>query len=134
MVRMRVAAVALAVVSALCGTVAAKAPLVANGDFEKGADGWTLTPGYSFVKGEGRSMTTALVYENRDPDFPYAQPKQELKLEPGKVYRFSAWIRTEDITPQKGAGASVCLESQDGDGKTMKWYWTTGMKGSGDWK
>ena len=118
----------------LCGTIVAKEPIVINGDFEKGTDSWALTPGYSVVKGEGRSFTTALVYENRDPDFPYAQPKQEVKLEVGKVYRFSAWIRTENIMPQQGAGASICLESQDGDGKTLKWYWTTGMKGSGDWK
>lgn len=118
----------------LCGVLQAKGPLVVNGDFEMGTEGWTLTPGYSVVKGEGRSMTAALAYENRNPDFPYAQPKQLVKLETGKVYRFSAWIRTEGVTPQKGAGASVCLECQDADGRTVKWNWTTGMKGSGDWK
>ena len=36
--------------------------------------------------------------------------------------------------PQKGVGASVCLESQDADGKTVKWFWTTGIKGSSDWR
>ena len=134
MFHVRVGALVAVFVWGLCGTIVAQEPLVINGDFEKGTDGWTLTPGYSVVKGEGRSLTTALVYENRDPGFPYAQPKQEVKLEVGRVYHFSAWIRTEDITPQKGAGASICLESQDGNGKTLKWYWTTGMKGSGDWK
>ena len=108
--------------------------LVSNAEFEMGADGWTLTPGYSIVKGEGRSMTAALVYENGDPAFPYAQPKQPVQLKPGKVYRFSAWIRTEDVVPQKGVGASVCLECQNADGKTLKWFWTTGIKGSSDWK
>lgn len=131
---MRLETSVLMLSAALCGVMSATGRLVANGDFEKGVDGWALTPGYSIVKGEGRSMTSALVYENRDPGFPYAQPKQLVKLEPGKVYRFSAWIRTEDVTPQKGAGASVCLESQDADGKTIKWYWTGGMKDSGDWK
>ena len=134
MIHLRAGALVAVFVFGSCGTIVAKEPLVINGDFEKGTDGWALTPGYSAVKGEGRSMTTALVYENRDPGFPYAQPKQEVKLEAGKVYRFSAWIRTENITPQKGAGASICLESQDGEGNTIKWYWTTGMKGSGDWK
>ena len=132
--RMRLETSVLMLAAALCGVLSVKGQLVANGDFEKGADSWALTPGYSIVKGEGRSMTSALVYENRDSEFPYAQPKQLVKLEPGKVYRFSAWIRTENITPQKGAGASVCLESQEADGKTIKWYWTGGMKGSGDWK
>ena len=126
--------IAVLAFSALCGALPAKGQLVVNGGFEKGADGWALTPGYSVAKGEGRSMTAALAYENRDPDFPYAQPKQPVELEPGKVYRFSAWIRTEDATPKKGAGASICLEIQDGDGSTLKWYWTGGMKGTGDWK
>lgn len=134
MIHLRAGDLVAVVAFGLCGTVFAKGPLVVNGDFEKGTDGWKLTPGYSAIKGEGRSMTTALVYENNDPAFPYAQPKQEVKLESGKIYRFSAWIRTENITPQKGAGASICLESQDGEGNTIKWYWTMGMKGSGDWK
>ncbi len=114
--------------------ISTQGALVTNAEFERGVDGWALPPGYSIVKGEGRSMTAALVYENSDPAFPYAQPKQQVQLKPGKVYRFSAWIRTENIVPQKGAGASVCLESQDADGNTIKWYWTTGLKGSSDWK
>ena len=78
------------IAAAMVGATLAKDPLVENADFEKGADGWTLTPGYSVAKGEGRSMTAALAYENGDPAFPYAQPKQQVRLEPGKVYRFSA--------------------------------------------
>ena len=105
-----------------------------NGDFERGADGWALTPGYSVEKGAGRNMTAALVYENADAALPYSPPKREVNLERGKVYRFSAWIRTENVTPKVGAGASVCLECQDENGNTIKWYWTIGMKGSGDWK
>lgn len=115
-------------------SASAKNALVGNGDFEKGSESWSLTPGYSIVKGEGRSMTAALAYENHDADLPYAQPKQLVDLEPGKVYRFSVWVRTEGVVPRKGAGASVCLESQDCDGKTIKWYWTAGMKGDGDWR
>ena len=119
---------------AACGSLPAQDALLDNGDFERGADGWSLTPGYSVEKGAGRNMTAALVYENADASLPYAPPKREVKLEHGKVYRFSAWIRTEDVTPKRGAGASVCLESQDADGNTIKWYWTVGMKGTGDWK
>ena len=105
-----------------------------NGDFQNGAQGWSLTPGYQIENGSGCNGTAALAYSNTDPEFPYAIPKQEVKLEPGKVYRFSAWIKTEGIVPKRGVGASVCVECQDADGKTLKWYWTSGLNGTKDWK
>ena len=108
--------------------------LISNGDFQTGSECWTLTPGYSIEKGSGCNGTVALAYSNSDPEFPYAQPKQEVKLEPGKVYRFSAWMRTENLVPKRGVGASVCVEFQDAEGKTLKWNWTAGLSGTKDWK
>lgn len=75
--------------AATFGIVAAHGATISNAEFESGVDGWTLTPGYSIAQGEGRSMTAALAYENGDPAFPYAQPKQQVHLEPGKVDRKS---------------------------------------------
>ena len=108
--------------------------LISNGDFQTGSESWTLTPGYSIEKGSGCNGTVALAYSNSDPEFPYAQPKQEVKLEPGKVYRFSAWMRTENLVPKRGVGASVCVEFQDAEGKTLKWNWTAGLSGTKDWQ
>lgn len=107
--------------------------LIRNGDFQTKDDGWNLTSGYSIEQGSGRNGTVALAYSNENPELPYAQPKQEVRLEPGKVYRFSAWIRTQDIAPKVGAGASVSIECQNADGKTIKWNWTTGLKGTKGW-
>ena len=41
--------------------------------------------------------TSALVYENADPNLPYAFPSCKIHLKPGQIYRFSAWIRTEGL-------------------------------------
>ena len=116
------------------GSLFAQDALLVNGDFQNGAQGWSLTPGYQIEKGSGCNGTAALAYSNADPEFPYAIPKQEVKLEPGKVYRFSAWMRTEGIVPKRGVGASVCIECQDAQGKTIKWFWTSGLNGNRDWK
>ena len=113
--------------------ILAAASPVGNGDFEMGTEGWSLPPGYAVVKGGGRNGTTALAYANSDPALPYAQPRQEVRLKPGEVYRFSAWMRTEDVTPKVGVGASVCIECQDEAGKTLKWNWTSGLKGTKGW-
>ena len=63
-----------------------------NGDFQNGAQGWSLTPGYQIENGSGCNGTAALAYSNTDPEFPYAIPKQEVKLELGKTTEIHLWI------------------------------------------
>ena len=103
-------------------------------NFERGAEGWQLPPAYSVVKGEGMNGTAALVYENADPNLPYAYPKCEVSLQTGVVYRVSGWIRTENLDPGKRKGAQLCILCSDASGKLVKDWYSPGMRGTEDWR
>ena len=104
-----------------------------NLDFERGGEGWWLPPAYSVAKGVGMNGTSALVYENADPKLPYAFPSQKIQLEPGQTYRFSAWIRTEDLGPANVHGATLGIEWSDVNGQRLGGSYTGGLKGTTDW-
>ena len=97
------------------GVLLATANLVLNPGFENVSDdgkaeNWKEpAPTYSYVKGEGRGGSGALKFSVTKKD-KYAFPTQELKLEAGKRYRFSAWVRTEEVNG-KGAGATISVGS-----------------------
>ena len=114
---------------AMCGAVAAE---VFN--FENGAAGWQLPPAYSVVKGEGMNGTAAFVYENADPNLPYAYPKCEISLQTGVVYRVSGWIRTENLEPGKYKGAQLCIMCRDANGMSVAEWYSIGTKGTKDWQ
>ena len=84
------------------GILLATANLVLNPGFENvsedgKAENWKEpAPTYSYVKGEGRNGSNALKFSIGKKD-KYAFPTQDLKLEAGKRYRFSAWVRTEGV-------------------------------------
>ncbi len=105
--------------------------VVANPDFEKGADGWPLPEGYRHDPTGGRNGSGALFYERTDPQ-QYPLPGQELKLQPGARYRFSAWIRTENIETPGGGGATICVEFRKG-GKWLSGHYPQGVRGTADW-
>ena len=75
--------------------------IVANGGFERGADGWILKKDCRIEKNGGRNGTAALRYERRNPK-EYQLVGTPVKLEPGKFYRFGAWIKTEQVTNPNG--------------------------------
>ena len=75
-------------------------PIVTNGGYEASADGkvagWSAQGKYVFRPGEGMNGTGAFYYENDNPKY-YGVPGQKIKLEPGRRYKFSVWVRTEDL-------------------------------------
>ena len=104
-----------------------------NLDFERGSAGWNLPPAYSVKKGAGMNGTAALVYENSDPNLPYAFPSCKIHLKPGQIYRFSAWIRTEGLKSANGGGAKLGIERSDANGRHLGGTYSRDLKGSENW-
>ena len=104
-----------------------------NLDFERGSAGWNLPPAYSVKKGAGMNGTAALVYENADPNLPYAFPSCKIHLKPGQIYRFSAWIRTEGLKSANGGGAKLGIERSDANGRHLGGTYSRDLKGSENW-
>lgn len=106
---------------------------VENLNFERGSAGWRLQPAYSVKKGAGMNGTAALVYENADPNLPYAFPLYYMTLKTGVVYRASVKIRTEDLDPKSGRGAQIALICENADGKWISESYSPGVRGTADW-
>ena len=128
----------LETVCAVFATTAASVVVHAGGvgenlDFERGSVGWNLPPAYSVKKGVGMNGTSALVYENADPNLPYAFPSCKIHLKPGQIYRFSAWIRTEGLKSAQGGGAKLGIERSDANGRHLGGSYSRDLKGNADW-
>ena len=113
----------------LCGGAAAEVFT-----FEDGGAGWTIPPAYSVVKSEGMNGSSAFVFENADPNLPYAYPSCEVALQTGVVYRVSGWIRTENLDPGARKGAQFAIICHDADGKSVAEWYSPGTKGTKDWQ
>ena len=113
----------------------AEEAIVRNGGFEAGGDGkvagWREQGKYAFRAGEGVNGTGAFYYENDNPKY-YGVPGQKIQLTPGKRYKFSVWIRTEDIKGGE-SGASICVEWCGADGKWLGGAYAGGVKGTKFW-
>lgn len=107
------------------------ADVLANPDFEKGADGWPLPQGYRHDPTGGRNGSGSLFYERTDPK-QYPLPGVTLKLRPGARYRFSAWVRTENIETPSGGGATVGVEFYKGT-KWLAGHLPQGVSHTADW-
>ena len=111
--------------------VAPAAPLLKNGDFELGEEGWKLGKGYVIEQGGGRSSTRALFFERTDKA-DKASTHQEIKVVPGAKYRFSAWMRY--LRPEGDSkGATLGMEFYDEGGKFIKATYPPGLISSEDW-
>ena len=115
------------------------AELVRNAGFEDGdgaaADGWYLKDGGHFrrVEREGRSGTSALLYENAAGDETYTIPTASVAFKPDTVYRFGVWVKTEDLE-SRGDGALVCMEWYAGE-KYLGGAYAEGVTGTTeDWR
>lgn len=102
---------------------------VAKGTMPKSWRGDTNV--YSLDRTVKRSGEASLKYENAEPNH-YRLAAQMVPLLPGRKYRFSVWIKTDQIVGQE-SGATICLEWQDKDGKWMGGTYPTGIKGTRDW-
>jgi len=93
---------------------------VINPDFEQfdaagQPIGWNLPPKYAVERGAGSNGSAGLVYTCTGGVRQYAS--QAVKLEPGRVYRFGAYVKAEDV---KGTGiASMCLTWTGENGKWL---------------
>ena len=128
----------LKTMGAVFATTAAATVVHADGvgenlDFVRGGEGWRLPPAYSVKKGAGMNGTSALVYENSDPNLPYAFPSCKIHLKPGQIYRFSAWIRTEGLKSAQGGGAKLGIERSDANGRHLGGTYSRDLKGSENW-
>lgn len=102
-----------------------------NPGFQNRGKGWFLPDGYSIDPSGGRNGTIALKYERTNPKS-YRLANQVVKLEPLKRYRFSAWIRTENLRGKESGGA-VCLEFYK-NGKYLRGSYPLGVtKSSDEW-
>ena len=128
MTRTLLFAASIAIVAA-----SASAAIVPNADFEGGDDGWQLKPAYSVQPSAGMNGSSGLVYENDDPNLPYAFPSAAVHLKAGETYRYSAWVRTENLVPAKGNGATLALEWADAEGLYLGGSYAKGLKGTHNW-
>ncbi len=113
------------------------ANLVRNPGFEEVAPGgvpsaWNeVKPVYRVEDGAGRNGSRGMAYENRDPAF-YRFPGQRLELQPGSLYRFSVWVRTEGLEGDE-SGATLCLEWSDRNGQWLGGAYPHGIRGTHEW-
>ncbi|MBP5320610.1 MAG: hypothetical protein J6334_06450 [Kiritimatiellae bacterium] len=111
--------------------------LVQNSGFESikdgVAEGWSsVAPVYAYQEGAGRNGTAGLFFNNTDPAF-YSFPGQRIALKPGKAYRYSIWVRTEELKGDE-SGATICIEWSSKEGKWIGGAYVDGVKGTTkDW-
>ncbi len=106
-----------------------------NPDFEAGEDGWVLPQGCSIDANGGLNGTKGLRYERTQPET-YQLVTHEVSITPGKLYRFGAWIKAENV--QGGAGgATIAMEFMKDDGNGNKVFrsgqYNRGVSGTADW-
>ncbi|MFM8765952.1 MAG: hypothetical protein ACKOEZ_14130, partial [Spartobacteria bacterium] len=106
-------------------------PEIKSPELDSGADGWTLPTGFRHVVGEGLNQTGALYHERTNPD-DYFKAEQSVALLPNTQYRFSAWVKTENVQGADEGGATVCLEFRRGD-RWLGGVYPAGAMGTKDW-
>lgn len=104
--------------------LAAIVPLV-NPGFENAvggvAPGWTKARGWHAERGPGLNGNSAYVYTADGSDC-NSRPTQDVKLEPGKRYRVSATVLSDDLVTERtvsGHGMTVLLSWFGKDGKWL---------------
>ncbi len=110
--------------------------LVANDGFEQVDKGqvavWSAeAPVYTSDKSQKHGGEASLKYSNADPR-KYVLAGQKVKLEPGALYDYGGWVRTENVTGTD-TGAGLCLEWSDANGKYLGGSYGAGVKGTHDW-
>ena len=105
-------------------------PKITNPAFEDGKTGWILPKGFRVVRSEGLNGTSALFYERTNPkEYKYAKTK--VKLQAGARYRFSGWVKCENVSKGRW-GATICLEFAK-NGKWLSGRYPNGLHGTKDW-
>ena len=88
---------------------------------------------FSYVKGEGRNGSTALKFVIGRKSS-YSFPTQVVAVEPGKRYRFGAWVRAKNVLG-KGQGASLYVICRNAEKKKLCNAVAHGVRGTvKDWR
>lgn len=131
---------AVAPTAGLGGVVPAAVPAVAvkNAAFDviegEKAVGWSMSGKLlKAAKGVGHNGSPGLVWESAEPSDVQSGAAQNIVLEPGEIYRFSALVRTENLKMERGT-AAICIEWYDAKGKWMAGdYSKTFRDANADW-
>ena len=111
------------------------ATLKADGNAAILPDAWRGTTSvYQRDDKVARTGKASLRYQNEDSDR-YTLCVQNQNLKPGRKYRYSAWVKTEDIKGTKSDdGATLCIEWNDQNGKWLGGSYAKCVTGTSDWK
>ncbi len=137
MMSMRSACIILPVAAALASQAGARGAPLTNAGFEQpGQDGlpaaWGGNPRiYSRDTSVSHTGRASLKYVNDDPKR-YQLCGQPIRLEPGHMYAFSAWVKTKDVKG-KDSGATLCVEWSDAQRKYIGGSHPPGVRGTNDW-
>lgn len=102
-----------------------------NPGFEDGATGWNLPRTYRVDDTVAHTGRASLRVENTDPGT-YLLAGQPVQLTAGARYRFSVWVKTEDVSGDD-SGATICIE-WSGENGWIGGAYPAGVKGTSDWK
>ena len=110
--------------------LAAPVNLIPNADFAADPAGWNLPRQFSLDTTVGHGDQRSLKFVQPDAAA-YPMATYPLKLVPGRLYHFSAWVKTQGVTGEE-SGATICLE-YDGPKGWLGGAWPTGGKGDRNW-
>jgi hypothetical protein len=139
---LRFAAVAVLGLGGACSAASAYdvigTNVVVNPAFEQAAAGTPLpaawsgtTKVYAREANAGRNGTACLRFHSTDPGL-YVLCSQKVPVGPGWKCRFSAWIKTRDVSGPE-TGATICMEWSGPDGKWLGGCYPGGIRGTHDW-
>ena len=94
---------------AFCAVVAA-ASLLPNGDFEEGAESWNLGSGWKIEEKSGRRGGACAVFDTCGETNAYmALTSREFPVKPCGLYRFEAYVKSDDVKPRHLEVVMTCL-------------------------
>ncbi|MBI5834619.1 MAG: hypothetical protein HZB16_20160 [Armatimonadetes bacterium] len=109
---------------------AAPVNLVPNANFAADPTGWNLPRQVTLDTTVGHGDQRSLKFHNADAAA-YPMATYPLPLVPGRLYRFSVWVRTQGVTGEE-SGATTCIEF-DGPKGWLGGAYPSGRKGDADW-
>lgn len=105
-----------------------------NSSFEEGAGGWKLSCGMHIGRGFGHNGSGGLVYDRPQPSDMQDFARQDISVERGKAYAFSALVKTEGFKAKNHRGASLGVEWYDANDKWMSGGYIDGVTAADqDW-
>ena len=122
----------LASAFALTALMVSAAEIAENGNFES-TKGWRLSKSMRIERSEGHNGSGGLVWESKGPNAIQDFAKQDIDLERGKAYVYTALVRTENFVSKKN-GATLCIEWYDKNDKWLAGAYCTGVtQANADW-